>query len=177
MLCQFCKQRDATIHFTNVENSKVNELHICAPCAEERGFDELKRSNCATSDLVASLFDSAFAAVDKGSTAGTCPTCGTSYPSFQGVGRLGCSHCYEYFKERLIPLLRSIHGNTWHLGKAPRRFGAAVSVKRRLKELEGELDRAVQAEQYELAARIRDEIRRLTIEKGGVDKPCRRSGS
>jgi protein arginine kinase activator len=169
MLCQFCKQREATIHFTNVENNKVNEIHICATCAEEQGFDELKKSNCATSDLVASLFDSAFAAVESGSTAGTCPNCGTSYSSFQDVGKLGCSHCYEHFRDRLYPLLRSIHGNTWHLGKTPRRFGAVVSAKRRIKELEAELERAVQSEQYELAAKIRDEIRRLAIQKGGVD--------
>lgn len=174
MQCQFCKQREATIHFTNVEGAKVREIHICAPCAEERGFDELKKSNSAMSDFIAGLFDSAFAAAEKGATADACPNCGTSYSTFQEVGRLGCSQCYEFFKKQLIPLLRSIHGNTWHLGKAPRRLGVAVSVKRRVKELQGELERAIQAEQYERAAAIRDEIKKLSIPKGSGEKPCRR---
>jgi protein arginine kinase activator len=174
MLCQSCKKREATIHFTNIEGSKVREIHICATCAEERGFDDLKKSNFAMSDFVAGLFDSAFAAAEHGSTSEACPNCGTSYSTFQEVGRLGCSQCYEYFKKQLIPLLRSIHGNTWHLGKAPRRLGAAVTMKRRVKELQAELERAIAAEQYERAAEIRDEIRKLSTTRAGGEKPCRR---
>jgi len=176
MLCQSCKKREATIHFTNVEGTKVREIHICATCAEERGFDDLKKSNFAMSDLLAGLFDSAFAAAEKGETSDACPNCGTSYSTFQEAGRLGCSQCYEHFKKQLIPLLRSIHGNTWHRGKAPRRLGAIVSARRRVKELQGELERAIQGEQYERAAEIRDEIRKLSAPKGGAERPCRRSG-
>jgi protein arginine kinase activator len=161
MICQFCKKREATIHFTNVENNKVRAIHICPQCAEERGFDELKRSNFAMADFVAGLFDSALEAAERGGAPDACPNCGTSYSTFQEIGRLGCSECFEFFQQQLMPLLRSIHGNTRHLGKAPSRFSAAVGVERRMQELQGELAQAIELEQYERAAEIRDEIKRL----------------
>jgi len=175
MLCQFCKKRDATIHVTNVDNNKVRAIHICAQCAEERGLDELKKSNFAMTDFVAGLFDSAFAAAEKGVSPDSCPNCGTSYSAFQEVGRLGCSQCYEFFQKQLIPLLRSIHGNTRHLGKIPQRYGRQVNLRRKVRDLQEELDLAIQLEQFERAAELRDEIRTLSESDRGREKPCRRS--
>ena len=174
MLCQFCKKREATVHFTNVENAKVRAIHICAQCAEERGFDELKKSNFAMTDFVAGLFDSAFAAAEKGTAPDSCPNCGTSYSAFQDQGRLGCSECYEFFQEQLVPLLRGIHGNTRHRGKIPQRFGKQLSLRRRVRELQEELDTAIQLEQYERAAVLRDDIRKLTQDGRGERKSCQR---
>lgn len=174
MICQFCKKREATIHVTNVENNKVRAIHICAPCAEERGFDELKKSNFTMTDFVAGLFDSAFAAAEKGISPDSCPNCGTSYSAFQEMGRLGCSQCYEFFQQQLIPLLRSIHGNTRHLGKIPQRFARQVSLRRKARGLQDELELAIQLEQYERAAELRDEIRKLSEREGGEGRPCRR---
>ncbi|MDD4856496.1 MAG: UvrB/UvrC motif-containing protein [Candidatus Krumholzibacteria bacterium] len=172
MLCQFCKKREATIHFTNVENHKVRAIHICPQCAEERGFDELKKSNFAMTDFVAGLFDSAFAAAEKGVSMDSCPNCGTSYSAFQEVGRLGCSQCYEFFQKQLIPLLRSIHGNTHHLGKIPQRYGRQVSLRRKVRDLQEQLELAIQLEQFERAAELRDEIRKLSGSESGGQMPC-----
>lgn len=175
MLCQFCKKREATIHVTNAEGTKVRAIHICRECAEERGFDELKKSNYAMNDFVAGLFDSALAAAGKvAKGAAVCPNCGTSYSAFQDVGRLGCSQCYEHFQKQLLPLLRSIHGNTRHVGKIPQRFGQQVSRRRKVRKLQEELELAVQLEQYERAAELRDEIRKLTEPERGEEKQCRR---
>lgn len=176
MLCQFCKKREATIHVTNVESSAIREIHICKQCAEERGFDELKKSNFSMTEIVAGLFDSAFAAAEKGVSSDCCPNCGTSYSAFQDVGRLGCSQCYEFFGKQLLPLLRSIHGNTRHLGKIPQRFSRQVRMRREVRKLQEELQTAVQLEQYERAAELRDEIRALSEPRRGEDRPCRRSG-
>jgi protein arginine kinase activator len=172
MLCQFCKKREATIHVTNVENNKVRAIHICPQCAEERGFDELKKSNFAMTDFVAGLFDSAFAAAEKGASLDSCPNCGTSYSAFQEVGRLGCSQCYEFFQKQLIPLLRSIHGNTRHLGKIPQRYGRQVSLRRKARDLQEQMELAIQLEQFERAAELRDEIRKLSDSEPEGNKPC-----
>ena len=173
MLCQFCKKREATIHVTNVENSAVRAIHLCAPCAEERGIDELKKSNFAMTDFVAGLFDSAFAASEKEAGPESCPNCGTSYSAFQEMGRLGCSQCYEFFQKQLLPLLRSIHGNTRHSGKIPQRFSKQVSLRRKVRKLQEELEAAIQLEQYERAAEVRDEIRKLSDSGRGEEKQCR----
>jgi protein arginine kinase activator len=175
MQCQFCKKREATIHVTNVENNAVRAIHLCAQCAEERGIDELKKSNFAMTDFVAGLFDSALAASEKEAAPETCPNCGTSYSTFQEMGRLGCSGCYEYFERQLMPLLRSIHGNTRHVGKIPQRFGKQVGLRRKTRKLQEELDLAIQLEHFERAAELRDEIRKLGESERGEGRSCRRS--
>lgn len=172
-MCQVCKKREATIHFTNVVGSKVEKIHICPQCAEEKGFDYLKKSNFAMGDLVAGLLDSAVADTDADEAMGRCPNCHRSYESFKKVGRLGCSNCYDFFQEQLIPLLSSIHGNTRHLGKVPKRFRERVNASRRVVALEEELGRAIAREQYERAAELRDEIKRLRGDPEGGDTACR----
>jgi protein arginine kinase activator len=172
MICQFCKEREATIHFTNVVGSKVEKIHICPQCAEEKGFDYLKKSNFAMGDLVAGLLDSALADAEGEEGKGRCPNCNRSYEFFKKVGRLGCSICYEHFQDQLIPLLSSIHGNTRHRGKVPKRYRDRVKAGRRILELEEELGRAVTCERYEEAARLRDEIRRLRTTAGLEEGEC-----
>ncbi len=161
MLCQICKEREATIHFTNVVGSKVEKIHLCSHCAEEKGFDYLKKSNFAMGDLLAGLLDTSAKPSGKKVKAGGCPNCGTSYSSFKKVGRMGCSRCYEYFEKQLMPLLRSVHADTRHLGKVPTRYSKKVSAERKVLKLQEELDRAVELENYEKAAELRDEIKKL----------------
>ena len=161
MLCQICKKREATIHFTNVENNKVYEIHLCAKCAEEKGIDALKKSNFAMSDIIAELLNSTARHVDERLNPNACPNCGITFSEFKSVGRLGCSNCYDFFEKELLPLLRGIHGNTRHVGKLPGRYKAKVSKERKVLELEEELSKAIAREEYERAAEIRDEIKRL----------------
>jgi protein arginine kinase activator len=161
MICQFCKKREATIHFTNVVGNKVNKIHICHHCAEEKGFDYLKKSNFAMGDLISGLFETSSEQMEPGSTKDKCPNCGMNFESFKKMGRLGCSHCYESFESELLPLLRSIHGNTTHMGKVPKRFCQHVNLQRKVRELQEELGRAVEREDYERAAEIRDELKTL----------------
>lgn len=161
MICQFCKKREASIHFTNVVGNKVDKIHICHQCAEEKGFDYLKKSNFAMGDLISGLFESSATEAETGTTKTSCPNCGTVFATFKKVGKLGCSQCYESFEAELLPLLRSIHGNTTHMGKVPKRFCQQVNLQRRVMELQEELSRAVEREEYERAAEIRDEIKTL----------------
>jgi len=161
LLCQICKKREATIHFTNVENNKVYEIHLCAQCAKEKGFEKLKKSNFAMSDIIAELLNSTARRVDEKLNPNTCPNCGTTFLQFKKSGRLGCSECYSFFNRQLIPLLRGIHGNTRHVGKVPKKYKTKVNKQRRVLELEEELARAIELEEYERAAQIRDEIRSL----------------
>jgi protein arginine kinase activator len=161
MLCQICKQREATIHFTNVVGSEVEKIHLCSGCAEEKGFDYLKKSNFTMGELLVGLVDSAGRKGKQRAGADVCPNCGHSYSEFKKAVRLGCAQCYEHFEAQLLPVLRSVHGNTRHIGKVPKRFRASVSRRRRVVELEDELARAIELEQYERAAELRDEIKGL----------------
>jgi protein arginine kinase activator len=157
MICQFCRKRSATIHFTNVDGNEVQKIHICRTCAEEKGFDYLKKSNFEKGDFLAGLVDSALA--EESPKDRRCGQCGRTYAAFSKSASLGCSRCYESFGEDIEKILKRIHGNARHLGKSPRRHCTErVHARRRIRALEDELKMAVEMENYEGAARLRDEI-------------------
>jgi protein arginine kinase activator len=100
--------------------------------------------------------------MEEGSPAGPCSYCGTSVEDFKRTGRLGCPHCYTTYEGQLRAILRRIHGSTQHLGKVyvPPAADAADRAAR-LAGLRHKLQRAVETEDFERAAQLRDQIRDL----------------
>jgi protein arginine kinase activator len=92
-----------------------------------------------------------------------CPSCGITYEDFRKTGRLGCPQDYQVFREKLLPLLESIHSEKEHIGKSPRCHPSSSRRVEELSILRKKLQQAVQREAYEEAARLRDQIR--TIER------------
>ena len=39
MVCDVCKERDAAVHLTTIEDNAVHQLHLCEKCAAERGVE------------------------------------------------------------------------------------------------------------------------------------------
>jgi protein arginine kinase activator len=90
----------------------------------------------------------------------TCPHCGITYREFRQKGRLGCPHDYDFFAIELEPLLYNIHGKKEHLGKRPQEGARTAQQQTELVRLKREMQAAVEREDYELAARLRDQIRK-----------------
>ena len=84
-----------------------------------------------------------------------------TFDDFSKTGRFGCSQCYSTFKNQMNPMLRRIHGKTFHVGKVPKRTGGQLRIKQEINRLKRELQEAVNAEEYERAAVIRDKIKEL----------------
>jgi protein arginine kinase activator len=95
-----------------------------------------------------------------------CPVCGMTAGEFRKLGRVGCSNCYEYFSDYMPGLIKRIHGNSCHTGKVPARGEAKLVEKQKAVVLREELQRAIQEENFERAAQLRDEIRALEQEGG-----------
>lgn len=94
-----------------------------------------------------------------------CSQCGLTFQGFSQTGRFGCSQCYNTFKGQMSPLLRRIHGKTYHVGKVPRRTGGQLRIKHEINRLKGELQEAINAEEYERAAVLRDQIKQIEQNK------------
>lgn len=168
MQCQSCGKNPAVVHFTEIVNNKKSEYHLCEKCAEERGYgSSMVKSKFSVGDLLAGMVDQTGSGEEAKVGRVQCPRCHMVYSAFKQSGRLGCSECYDTFRAQLRPLLRRIHGSTKHVGKTPLRDAARVALRREIQRLHDDLQRAIEREEFETAARLRDEIR--TIEaKGGL---------
>lgn len=179
MLCDICKKNEATVHLTEVVNDDVSELHICQQCAREKGAS--MQQNFGIAELLSGLVDLPVDMISKKSHISVkCPGCGMSYDNFKKMGRFGCAGCYDAFKRALYPLFKKIHGTSCHIGKEPvklvstgsdkpgrpAKHDKACAVKDKLKDLKSKLLDAIQKEEFEQAALLRDQIK--VIEEQGI---------
>jgi protein arginine kinase activator len=166
MICQMCGKNPATVHFTEIHDNKMTEMHLCEGCAEQRGLQAApKKQKFDIADLLAGMVDGMTSNEEERVGHVQCPRCGLPYSSFKETGRLGCADCYTAFQFQLRPLLRRIHGDTRHRGKVPTRDGEGAARSRQIHRLHDELQRAIEREAFEHAASIRDEIKRLESER------------
>lgn len=158
MLCDSCKERDAVVHLTSIENNAVHQLHLCERCAAERGVE----TTVATPKhpLAEFLHQQVPAPLEAAGTTVRCSFCNTTMADFRATGRWGCAHCYANFETGIRELLRRVHGNSRHTGKGYRSPAPEVTAEASvLGELRERLRRAIETEQFELAADLRDKIR------------------
>jgi protein arginine kinase activator len=162
MRCDNCKERDAVINLTQVEHDTKVTLHLCEQCAQEKGIE-------TGTAVLKSPLGTFLSAMGKGTTllvpadALRCASCGATLRDFRDSGRLGCAQCYQSFEDHLRDLLRRLHGSSQHVGERyvlPGARGETDSTSRLL-DLRDKLRRAVESENFELAAELRDRIRVL----------------
>jgi protein arginine kinase activator len=160
MKCEICGLRDAVIHIRQIQKSSVYELHICEECAEEKGLVKEEESEISISNLLSGLIDSKDAPGAE-ETVEACPRCGMKLSEFRKRGKLGCAECFQAFKRDVRSILSQMAGRTHHTGKLPSTETPAASPGEDRQALAGELRDAIEREDYETAARLRDRIREL----------------
>ena len=161
MLCDNCGKNEAEVHLTQIQDNEMTTVHLCPSCAAEKGLDAGVAKNLPLTDFLAQMGQAAIAE-EEAADVGPCTYCRTTVEDFRRTGRLGCPHCYSVFESQLRAILRRIHGSTYHLGKVyvpPASEAAERSA--RLAGLRRKLQRAVESEDFERAAVIRDQIREL----------------
>jgi len=160
MKCQRCPKQ-ATLHITEVlGEDRFEEVHLCEECAKKYLYEPQPAKKAAAAGGKAA---DPLAEMEEPDAIGEkqCEACGLKFVEFRNHGRLGCPHDYDAFKDDLIPLLESVHGDTKHVGKTPRRLPRAKGAQLELAQLRRKLQQAVTDEQYEDAARLRDRIKEL----------------
>lgn len=158
MECQICQQREATVHIKQVHDGSAREVHVCAECAAQHGFEGV-----SPGELTDFIFGVGVPQEDGRTPADgkCCPGCGFTGRDFKKTSRLGCMKCYEAFADDVQPMVTSMHRGDQHVGKVPAGERRQYDILR----LEQEMAAAVQAQDFELAAKCRDRIRDLS---GGV---------
>jgi protein arginine kinase activator len=158
MVCDSCKERDAVVHLTQIVENAVTQLHLCEKCAAEKGVET---TVAMPKHPLAGLLQAAQQhAPPSHGDAVRCTFCSATLRDFKASGRLGCAHCYGAFESSLRELLRRVHGNSRHAGRRYEPPSPDVLERETtLGELRDRLRRAIESEQFELAADLRDRIR------------------
>ena len=138
----------------------MQKVNLCDACSKEKGVQD--PTGFALADLLLGI--GAAEEIEKGAPTQKCPVCGYTQADFKKTGRLGCSTCYTTFSEGLNTLLKAMHKGTEHVGKLPQRAHRTLELNDRMRTLTESLEKAVSEENYETAASLRDQIKRLEEE-------------
>jgi protein arginine kinase activator len=154
MKCHHCDNQ-ATVHLTQILNGQMHKMDLCESCAQAKGVTNPENLS------ISNLMDKVDMDTDNSGTAMVCESCGTTHQEFKKGGRLGCEACYHVFRPILDPLLDGMHAGTKHLGKIPSGSASRVKFERSVDTLKTELKDAVEKEDYEKAALVRDKLKEL----------------
>lgn len=172
MLCEVCHKNEANVHIKKIINGEKKELHVCEKCAKEvEGLDINADmdfiSPFSFQNILSGIMDYIGTTYpDMRSSELTCKNCGTTYSEFKETGLLGCSECYKNFSSMIQPVISRVQGNVVHNGKIPKESGKQIIERNRINDLKAELKKAVETEEYEKAAKLRDELRAINQPKG-----------
>lgn len=173
MLCQNCSKREATTHIKRVVNGEATEAHLCQECAAKLGYDNFfDNFSLNLPDLFSSFFGDSARAL-AGSRTDRCEKCGCSFDDIVKTGMVGCADCYDKFFDKLLPSIQRIHGRTRHVCSVPvtvtETTASAQSkpetAEDRIAALEVEMKKAIEAQNFEQAAVLRDKIKELKEDK------------
>ena len=159
MLCDNCRERDAVVHLTQIVENAVSQLHLCEKCAAAKGVETtVAVPKHPLGEFLSQVQQQA--SVGGRGDAARCHFCSSTMKDFRATGRLGCAHCYQAFETSLRDLLRRVHNSGRHVGRRYEPPAPPMSEKLSLLgELRQRLRRAIENEEFELAADLRDRIR------------------
>src|SRR5581483_4649754 len=166
MLCCICKEREATVHLTEIKGDKMQKVDLCEECAKTKGVND--PTGFSLADLLLGLGASQEIEQSSGGAEVKCTRCGFTQADFKKAGRLGCPACYKTFSEGLEGLLKSMHKGTRHAGKVPESLRQTRDLTDRLKLLQKKLAKAVEDENFEQAALLRDEIKQMSAKLSNI---------
>lgn len=172
MICDFCKSNEASIHLIKVINNNVEKINLCMDCVKNYSFFstedffsdltkilskffeiDIKISNKDDSDK---LFESVSVNDNK-----KCSFCNIDLNTIKSIGRVGCANCYNEFRDVLNPIVKTIHGSLEHKGKVPVKSSNDFKIEKEIRDLKYQLKEEVTVENFEVAAKLRDTIKKL----------------
>lgn len=168
MLCSICQKNEAKVHLTQIVDDKMQKVDLCEECSKAKGVTDPAGFELA--DLLLGLAAAPDTEPRPAPKPGelVCPGCGLSQADFKKSGRFGCPRCYGAFAEGLPAMLKTMHRGLRHTGKVPRAARPRRDPAELLRQLTKRLEKAVQAEDFEQAAQLRDQIRALRQPAAGA---------
>lgn len=162
MICENCGKNTATTYIKRVINGVATQKHLCSICAAKYGFSGLQQNSFA--NILSTMFGDILSENEQ-LVAKSCGSCGITFSEIVESGKVGCPECYKKFYSDLLPYLKRVHGSVNHIGKVPNNAPLIPVPENRLTKLRQQLNDLVLREEFETAAKVRDEIKELEKEE------------
>ncbi len=166
MLCQNCKKKEATTHIKRVINGEATQSHLCSACAQSLGYNNFFDDfSFNLPSLFSGFFEDSMLSLTE-SRLDRCEVCSCSFDDIIKSGNVGCANCYEKFYSKLLPSIQRIHGKVKHAGSVPKNTAEPIvpkekTAEEKIADLQKEMTKAIETENFEQAAILRDEIKKL----------------
>lgn len=160
MLCDNCKKREATVRYEENINGEKKKVNLCTVCSKELGI----LSHNFMDNMLFSFFDEPISIGYEKIKEEKCSKCGYTFSDYAKTGVLGCNECYKTFEGKLLPILKKLHGKSYHVSvekNTKEKKETNKNGKKEIVDLKQELNKAIEKEEYEKAAVIRDKIKAL----------------
>ena len=162
MVCERCGKREATSHYQQTINGKTTVYHVCQECASEMGMNQFFQGfNFNIGDMFGGLLSNLTPSSTPAREHKICPECHSDLQTIIKSGKMGCAKCYSTFRNDLLPTIEQLHGKVNHQGKLPKSAGEEARKRAAVSNLKKKLEEAIRIQDFENAARLRDEIKTL----------------
>lgn len=181
MLCENCGKREANVRYSENINGVKKEMNLCEECSKKLGIVDkmdFRMPSLDFSNFFGSFLEDfntpEFMPLLDEMKQVKCDSCGSTFDDIINTGRYGCPNCYDVFEDRMDPILKKLQGANRHIGRLGKisdnkvKFGKKEEqneknkTDNKLEKLQGELKQAIKEERYEDAAKIRDEIKKMS---------------
>lgn len=189
MLCENCKKREANVKYSENINGRRKEMNLCEECSRKLGITNIDFNmpidfSSFLGEFMEDFSTPEFMPLINEIKTLTCNNCGYTFDDIVNTGKLGCGNCYEVFEDRLDPIIKRIQGSNKHVGRIGKVIDNKIDEKlskninknisedntnkekdeksTKLEQLEANLKQAIKEERYEDAAKIRDEIKKIS---------------
>ena len=156
MLCEECGKKEAEVLLTTVVGGQSTTRHLCRDCVKKYKAGDIQAVLAAVLSAMGQKQES---------PAITCEKCGETYQEFQKTGMLGCPDCYHAFRKELTPLVTRVQGRAQHAGRRPPVSEEEQKRLQMMEDIRTRMEKAVAEENFEEAAKLRDELRALNLPK------------
>lgn len=171
MICDQCGKRPASVIVKQMVQGKMMEQQLCPICATENHNLNIafEQDPLAIHQLLSNWFPTQQNSINPvKKEIAVCPVCSFTFSKFLELGKFGCASCYETFDSQLDGIFKRFHnGNSTHTGKIPASYGSTLKIKKEIEELRKQIQISITEENFEEAARLRDEIKGLNLQLEG----------
>lgn len=157
MLCDRCGKNKASVIYEENINGEKKKVNLCSNCSKKLGIFNMDFMD----NMFMSFFDEPVSVERERLKEIKCDKCGYTFSNYANTGLLGCAECYNTFKEKLEPVLQKLHGKSYHIENKKTYVNNSNKANNKLDELKDKLKECIEKEEYEKAAVIRDEIKKL----------------